>query len=226
MKHKHTEWKRDPRTHACNGQKLILANQNCSTKETITTSTCTPVNRHTHRCIVKQTHESTFRVRFSLTHNTHKRIFGFVGCFVINKVTVVEIQLQVIGTATAWEKVILPLCVIIILQLHFTCMFVFHSIVWILCLESHFCVDPEPSFEMFVRIFLRLTISHDITQDIIILDSSQREIKVVVRSHTLKHNQKLNCTQHVNNSKSWNTHTHTHTHTLSQSAFIKPLIKS
>ena len=58
----------------------------------------------------------------------------------------------------------------------------------------------------------------------IILYSSQWEIKAVIRSHTLKHNQKLNCTQHLNNSKSKthkhasthahaHAHTHTHTHT-------------
>ena len=49
----------------------------------------------------------------------------------------------------------------------------------------------------------------------IILYSSRREIKVVVRSHALEHNKKIkkNCTQHLSNSKSWNTHTPTHPHT-------------
>ena len=38
------------------------------------------------------------------------------------------------------------------------------------------------------------------------------ESKVVVSSHTLKHNQKLNCTYTASRySKLWNTHTHTHT---------------
>ena len=42
---------------------------------------------------------------------------------------------------------------------------------------------------------------------------SQQEIKILVQCHTLKHKQKLNCMQHLDNLKSWNTHTHTHTHT-------------
>ena len=50
-----------------------------------------------------------------------------------------------------------------------------------------------------------------------ILYSSQQEIKAVVRSYTLTHNEELNGT-YLNNSKLWNTHVPT------QSTYAKALI--
>ena len=58
-----------------------------------------------------------------------------------------------------------------------------------------------------------------------ILYSSQREIKVVLRSYTLMHNEELNCT-YLNNSVMKHTYLHTLSHTppISQSTYAKALI--
>ena len=47
----------------------------------------------------------------------------------------------------------------------------------------------------------------------LVIDWPYSSIKVVAQSHTLKHNQKFNCTEHLNNWKSWNTHARTQTQT-------------